>query len=145
MKTTVFLLAFLGWIASAIVHIASTTAEDLFVQYPFIMGLHLGVILVWASMFIYLKRDDDYRQFRQAGFVHRLNLIALFKIFFKNTPPYLKLIAIIGFIYAQTNVIISMIDSGIEINSTRHFSGYWIAFYGIAMAVLYPFKKQVVL
>jgi len=26
-------------------------------------------------------------------------------------------------------------------NETRGFSGHWIAFYGIAMAVLFPFQK----
>jgi hypothetical protein len=30
-----------------------------------------------------------------------------------------------------------------QANTLRGFSGHWIAFYGMAMAVLYPFNKQV--
>jgi hypothetical protein len=145
MKTVLFSLAIAGWISSIFVHITAITGDDLSARYPFVMALHGGVFLVWIPVVFYLKKDEDYKKFQQAGFIRRSNPVTLLKVLFKNAPPFLKLIAIAGFIYAPINFMIPMAEPDTEMNTARLFSGHWIAFYGIALAVLYPFKKTVVL
>jgi hypothetical protein len=145
MKKVLFSIACLGWIASVIVHTTAIGGEDLSDKYPFVMGLHAGIFVVWIPMLLFLKKDEDYKQFQQSGILKRSNPFTMFKIMFKNTPPYLKLIAIAGFIYTPINFMMPVADPSIEMNTARLFSGHWIGFYGIAVAVLYPFKKAVVL
>ena len=144
MKKILFSIALLGWITSLAVHIAAATSATLFEEYPIVMGLHLGVFVVWIPMMLYLKRDEEYMHFQQSGLLRRSNPFKLFNILLKNAPIYLKLIAVAGLIYAPINFIVPMAGPGM-MNTARLFSGHWMAFYGIAMAVVYPFKKTVIL
>lgn len=145
MKKVLFSMACLGWIASAIVHVTAISGADLSDRYPFVMGLHAGIFVVWIPMLLSLKKDEAYNKFQQSGTIRKSNPFTLFKVLMKNAPPYMKLIAIAGFIYAPINFILQVAEPTIEMNTGRLFSGHWIGFYGIAAAALYPFKKAVVL
>ena len=90
---------------------------------------------------------------------------------FSQTPPWLAKIAIAGFFYAFINFGLFMLsDKGTpeikdghyflqnhgqitrqitekeyyhyKAGNLRGFSGHWIAFYGIAAAILFPFGKE---
>jgi len=100
-----------------------------------------------------------------------MNTFGFLKIIFKNVPRWLIVIAIVGSFYAFINFVLFVatqhgvpdIQNGqyvlqshgtliktlseqeyhhFKANEVRGFSGHWIAFYGIAMAVLFPFKLQ---
>jgi hypothetical protein len=145
MKKALFLIALLGWTASVIVHILSIAGEDLLTTYPVVMALHVGVFIVWLPTVWYLKNDADYKQFQEARILKRSNPIAAFKVLLKKAPMFLKVIAIAGLLYAPVNFMIPFIEPIDEPNSTRMFSGHWMAFYGIALGALYPFNRAVVL
>jgi hypothetical protein len=99
-----------------------------------------------------------------------MNPLGFYKIAFKQTPTWLAVLAIGGFLYAFLNFMLFMgseigtpdIEGGkyilqnhgqliktiteqeyhhFKANEMRGFSGHWIAFYGIAMAILYPFSR----
>lgn len=144
MKKILFSIAAVGWTSSVIVHLMAITAGDITEKYPFVMGLHVGVFVVWVPMFLYLNKDKDYKQLQQSVFLQRSNPFATFEIMFKNAPTYLKLVAIAGLIYAPINFMIPTLGPDFGANTARLFSGHWIAFYGIAVAALYPFKKEAV-
>jgi len=145
MKKILFSIACLGWISSVTVHIMSITEGDITEKYPLVMGLHAGVFVVWIPMFLYLNKDKDFKQLQQAGFLQRSNPFATFEVMFKNAPTYLKIIAIAGFIYVPINFMMPALEPDVKVNTGRLFSGHWIAFYGVALASLYPFKKEAVL
>jgi hypothetical protein len=146
MKKILFPIALLGWLASFAIHIVSLTGTDLQTDYPMIMLLHAGVFVVWIPTVLFLKKDHDYRQFHQSGIWSRSNPVNFLKIVSKNAPWALKIVAAAGFVYAILNFLLCMTTSfPHEPNAARMFSGHWLAFYGIALAALYPSQRQTVL
>ena len=100
-----------------------------------------------------------------------MNTFVFFRVIFRNTPTWLAIVAIVGFYYAIVNFTLFMfsqhgtpsIKDGqfvlenhgqllatltekefhhCKANDTRGFSGHWVAFYGIAMAVLFKKRAQ---
>lgn len=100
----------------------------------------------------------------------RTNPFRIYKIMFRHTPVWLTIIALGGFLYAFVNMVFLMpsqpgvadIQNGqyvlhnhghlirtltaqeyhhIQATVVRGFSGHWLAFYGMATAILFPFKK----
>ena len=145
MKKVLFTLALLGWIASLTVHLSSLDGSDISKEYPIVMALHAGVFVVFIPMIFYLKKDETYQLFQKSELSIRMNPVKQFKVLFRNTPPLLKLIALGGMIYVFVNFFLSMGVSPAEMNMTRMFSGHWLCFYGLAVGVLYPFKRAVAL
>ena len=145
MKKVLFALALFGWLASFIVHILSIGGYDVSKEFPFVMALHVGIFAVWIPTIWHLKKDEEYKQFQQSGFWSRSNPINFFKVLFKNAPPFLKIIAIAGFVYAPLNFLLFSNEVPGEASTDRMFSGHWMAFYGISLAVLYPFNRSIVL
>ena len=167
MKTqkTLYYIAISGLTLGLIVHLTALIADyDLRQVVPFLWILHIGIFVVWIPMVLLLKGKDELQQFYN---YYNFNQSEYFKIIFKNTPTWLKIIAFGGMGYAGLNFILFIvsqpgspsIENGKYIlsnhgqlisiltkkeylhylaNETRGFSGHWIAFYGIASAVLYP-------
>ncbi len=171
MKQFLFWVAVLGWTLGLIVHILSLADIDVTERIPFVWILHLGIFVVWIPAILVLRKNEDLRKLQKSGLLTRMNPFGFFKIIFKNVPRWLIVIAIVGFFYAIINFMLFVatqrgvpdIQNGqyvlqshgtliktlteqeyhhFKANEVRGFSGHWIAFYGIAMAVLFPFKLQ---
>ena len=171
MKKTLFFLACIGWMLSLVAHLLSVADYDIREQVPYIWVLHLGVFLIALPAIFIFKKENTFTEFQQTSILNQLNPIAGFKIIFKNTPTWLKVIGIAGMVYALFNII-TFINSPVghieieneqymlrhhgtlikilteqeyrhfQANEVRGFSGHWIAFYGMGMALLYPFKNR---
>ncbi|MEX6690173.1 hypothetical protein QTN47_21870 [Danxiaibacter flavus] len=139
---------------------------------PFIWLLHIGVFVVWIPAILKLRKNEEFNEFQKSGILMRGNPVAFFKLVFKNTPTWLTIIALAGFFYATANsalfatgqpgvpgiqnghyvlqnhgqVIKTLTEQQYhhyKANEARGFSGHWIAFYGIGMAMLFPYYVEV--
>ena len=162
MKSFLFYFAVTGWSLGIIVHSLALTGIDATSKIPFVWLLHLGIFVVWLPAVLKMGTNP--------GADHN-NPITSFKAIFKHTPPWISTIAIGGFYYAIINFVLFLTsqegspdivdgqyvlrDHGqvlrsltreeyqfLLANQVRGFSGHWIAFYGLAAAVLYPFGGQ---
>jgi hypothetical protein len=170
MKKFLFYLAVTGWTIGLIVHGLSIADFDITEKVPFVWALHIGVFVVWLPTVLNLKKNEELKEYQQSGMLNRMNPLGFFKIIFRQTPTWLIIIAIGGFFYAMVNFMLFMtsqegvpdIKDGQYIlhnhghliknlteqeyhhykaNEVRGFSGHWMAFYGIAAAVLFPFRQ----
>ncbi len=176
MKKFLFILACIGWTISLLFHLIALLVDyNISEQFPFVWLLHIGIFVVWLPTVLSLKNNIELKGLRQnntLGFAKHKNF---FKTIFRHTPTWLTIIAAIGFIHALFNfiIIIAIQPYTAEIKNGAYilqnhghtiktitemeynhysalqlmlFSGHWIAFYGIAAAVLYPYKvsKQVI-
>jgi hypothetical protein len=167
MRKFLFYFAATGWTLGLIVHLTALIGDyDLSRPIPFIWVLHIGIFVVWLPTIWELRKNQELKDFKT-----RLNPVTFFKAMFKNTPTWLATIGIVGSIYAIINFKLFMASQpGVPdfrdgqyilhshgqliktlteqeyyhylANQTRGFSGHWIAFYGIAAAVLFPFNKK---
>lgn len=68
----------------------------------------------------------------------------IWKYLQRTTPRWLAILAFSSFAYTTVNfIVLTMVfhlDSGNT--TTRLFSGHYLAFYGIATAVLYPYLHK---
>jgi hypothetical protein len=173
MRKFLFYFAATGWTLGLTAHLLSIADIDVQEKVPYIWILHIGIFIVWLPTIFDLRKNEDLKAYQKAGMLNSLNPFGVFKVIFKNTPNWLKMIAIIGFYYAFVNFVylvfmtssvgtpdikdgqFTLQDHGQFIRTLtsreyhhykaaemRLFSGHWIAFYGLAMAVLYPVKKQ---
>ncbi|MCX6256402.1 MAG: hypothetical protein NTW49_00640 [Bacteroidia bacterium] len=172
MKNFLFYFAVTGWTTGLIVHLLSIAEFDVTYKFPYIWILHVGIFVVWIPTVLNLMKNKELKEYQQSGILNRMNPIGLFRIIFKNTPSWLTVIALGGFIYAMINFMLFMtsqvgdpdIKNGQYIlhnhgqlikilteqefhhykaNEIRGFSGHWIAFYGVAAAVLFPYNSQI--
>ncbi len=133
------------------------------------MFLHVGIFIVWVPAIIYLKKNN---QLQANSSLRSFTPVTGFQNFFKGIPRWMAIIAVCGFIYAVLNFIIGVYaypySPGVKDGQyvlynhsqiikalsekeyiayaaarSRLFSGHWIAFYGMAAALLYPFKENV--
>jgi len=171
MKIALFFVAVLGWIAGLTVHVLAIRGTDVEDTIPYIWILHVGIFFVWLPTILEMRKNTELTSHRQSGIMNKLTPIGLFKRILKDTPMWLRVIAIAGFFYALINFLQFMISQpGIpeiengqyilqnrgklirtlteeeyhfyKANVLRGFSGHWIFFYGMAAAVLFPFKRQ---
>lgn len=171
MKKFLFYFAVTGWFLGLIVHLLSVAGIDVTDTIPFVWILHIGIFVVWLPIGINLKNNEEYKAFQQARMQNKANLLELYKVLFRQTPKWLTIVAVGGFFYSIINFILFMIpqfgspeandghyflsNHGQQLkdlteqefhkynaNEMRGFSGHWIAFYGIAVALLFPFKRQ---
>jgi hypothetical protein len=171
MRKFLFYFAITGWTLGLIVHLLSLADNDITDKVPFVWVLHIGILVVWIPVVLDLKKNEELKAFQQSGMMNRMNPVGFFKIIFKQTSAWLTVFAIGGFIYAFVNFMFFMASQngtlGIEdgqyilhnhgqliktlteqeyhhyrANEVRGFSGHWIAFYGLATAVLFPLNRQ---
>ena len=171
MKKFLFWFAALGWMAGLIVNVLSVADIDITEKVPFIWILHVGIFVVWIPTILKLRKNEELKLFQKSGVLTRTNPTGFFKIILKNMPTWLIIISAIGFIYAIINFMLFAagqpgvpdIQNGqyvlqnhgqlirtlteqeyhhYKANEARGFSGHWIAFYGMAMAVLFPYKLK---
>lgn len=167
LKKIFFYLAVAGWVLSLTVHLLSVVDIDAREQLPFIWLLHVGIFVVWIPSILELRKNKELAKAKET----KLSSNEIQKILFKNIPRPVKLIGLIGFVYAIINfALFAFNQSGTPVikngeysleshgqfikNITeqeyhhykamgiRGFSGHWIAFYGLAALFLYPFKKE---
>ena len=168
MKNILFYFAVAGWLLSLTVHLAALGGIGLTEKYPGLLFLHVGIFVVWVPAIFYLRNNN---QLQKNNSPKLFTPITGFRTFFKGVPRWLAIIAISGFIYAALNFAITAFaypySPGIKdgqyvlynhsqiIKSltekeyisytaakSRLFSGHWFAFYGMAAALLYPFKEN---
>lgn len=171
MKKFLFYFAITGWTLGLIVHLLSLADVNITDKVPFVWVLHIGIFVVWFPTVLDLKYNEEAHAYKQQGLLNRLNPFGSFRVIFRRTPTWLLIIAFGSFIYAGLNFLLFMntqqgvpdIRNGQYIlhnhgelimtlteqeyhhykaNEVRGFSGHWLAFYGLAAAVLYPFNNQ---
>lgn len=164
--TILFYFTLACWTASLITHLSSIADFDLIEKFPFVWFLHIGVFIVVIAA-IFVLRQLPEMQDQQI----RSNPLRVLKTLTKGTPYWIIAIAVAGFIYAGINFSLfasSQIGSPeikdgqyilqehgqfirtiteqeyhhYQSNIVRGFSGHWLAFYGIGLALLYPFKNR---
>jgi hypothetical protein len=171
MKKFLFYFAVTGWTLGLIVHLLSIADFDITDKFPFVWALHIGIFVVWLPAILELRKNKEFEEFQKAGMLKRMNPFPLYKIVFKNTPAWMTIIAFGGFFYATINFFFFIstqhgvpdIKDGqyilhnhgqliktlteqeyhhFKANAIRGFSGHWLAFYGLAAAILFPLKDQ---
>lgn len=158
MKKFIFYLAAAGWIISLVIHILSLAKTDVEASIPYIWILHIGIFAVWIPAIRVL------RLFRanQGG----KKLFDIYRFVILNAPVWLAVLAIGSFVYCiigsfiflfmkegtpgiingqfvlhNHGKILHIITEGeyhqAKAGVMRLFSGVWLAFYGMAAAILY--------
>ncbi len=169
MKKVLFYFALSGWTLALIVHLISLADIDISGKIPYVWILHIGIFVVWIPVVFDLIKNEELKDYKQSSVLNRMNPIGYFKIIFKETPTWIIIIAICGFVYASINFSLFMtsqigtpdISEGQYIlhnhgqliqtlteqeyhhykaNEVRGFSGHWILFYGVATALLYKYS-----
>lgn len=134
LKKIFFYIAATGWILSLIVHLLSIAKYDIADKTPYIWALHLLIFVVWLPAMIYLVRSEEYQSF---------NPLFTLRAIYQRIPVWVSIGCIICFIYASVSFLVmrySLHEGG---SATRVFSSYWMLFYGVAAAILFPSKKQI--
>jgi len=163
-KKIFFYFAIIGWGLSLSVNIFSILNYNVEEKYPYVFLLHIGIFIVWLPAMIIMMKNNKSKKEGLFDFSF-INPFTFFKSMFGYAPIWLRTVAITGFFYAFVNFFISFgfpsfipgqnvlhdeeyseqrienVDHN-EANTTRGFSGHWLAFYGIAAAVLYPYRRK---
>lgn len=168
MKKTLCYIAGLGLILGFIVHIVSLIGIYIGDKFPYIWALHIGVFIVWIPAILELRKNPEIKN---PNFKTSINPFKFFRIIFKDTPRPVMIISIIFFFYASINFwLFTQASSGgvpevidgkyvinnhgsiikelteseyfkMKANDIRGFSGHWMAFYGLAVGILWPKKE----
>lgn len=170
MKKYLFYFAVTGWALGLIVHILSVADFDITEKVPFVWVLHIGIFVVWIPAILELRKNEELKTHQQNGRRNKTTAFEFIKIIFRKAPAWLTIIAIGGFFYAFINFIFFMNASNgvpdikdgqyilhnhgqliktlteqeyhhFKANEVRGFSGHWLAFYGLAAAILFPFNS----
>jgi hypothetical protein len=169
MKKYLFYFALTSWILGLLVHILSLAAVDVEEKVPFTWLLHFGIFIVWFPVVLDLVKNEELQEYKQSKKQNRMNPIVFLKILFKETPTWMKVIALAGYFYAMINFMLFFTSQGgtpsikdgqyilhnhgrlikilteqeyhhFKANVVRVFSGHWILFYGVATAYLYKYS-----
>lgn len=170
MKKTLFFIACIGWMLSLSAHVLSMADYNVKEQVPFVWLLHFGIFLIALPAIYIFKKENTFTEFQKTSILNQLNPVAGFKVIFKNTPKWLSVVAFVGLVYAFFNFFISFafipgttaIENDqyilenhgvfvrtlteqeyhhIQATEIKGVSGHWLAFYGIAAALLFPFAS----
>lgn len=170
MKKVLFYFAMTAWILAFVMHFLTFENINLAQYFP-IFVLFIGVFVVWVPTVFSLRKNRSLQEYQSSHLLNRFNPVGFQKALFKNTPFWLKCIAIGSFVYGFINSIlffntirgVTGFQDGqyvlknhgtilkvltkqefihYEALETRGISGHLLVFYGIAAAVLYPFNKQ---
>lgn len=170
MKKFLFYFAVAGWTSGLLVHLLSLADIDVAGKVPFVWILHIGVFVVWLPTILALRNNEELKAYQQPGMRNQRNPLKFFRILFRQTPTWLAILAMGGFVYAVVNFMMFMgSQPGVpdlkdgqyvlhnhgqlvrtlteqeyhhyKANEVRGFSGHWLAFYGLAAAILFPFRQ----
>jgi hypothetical protein len=165
----IFYFAAIGWIVSLIVNLLSNVGIDLSAAKALIFLLHLGALFVVISSFLELNSNEVIEEYQQSRCVYDKIPLSLLKIVLKDTPRWMKKLAVAGVFYGIINVLISLViqtnspdfingqfvltahDHVIKIiteqdyhfyraNEIRVFSGIWVLFYGLGATLFYEYS-----
>lgn len=132
------------------------------------LTLGLGLFFVWLPTVLSLKQRPE---FKEGGFSNLKHPGKFWKAIFKGTPKLIAAISIFFFVYAMVNFLLFMAEAlegapqiidgkyvinnhgeiteisqqeykNAKANEIRGFSGHWMAFYAVAMGILYPRKEN---
>lgn len=171
MKKRFFFAAIVGWALGLLVHLLAIFEINAAEISPYAWLLHAGIFIVWVPAILIQRKEKALQPLQDAAITKGFSPVAKFKVHFKNTPRWLIIIAFAGLYYAFFNFFLFMYNQGYtpdikngqyilhshgqliqtitrqeynhyKANALRGFSGHWIAFYGMAMAMLYPFGGQ---
>ena len=168
MKKFTFFLAVTGWTLGLIVHLLSLSHYDVTDKLPYVWVLHIGIFAVWIPAVFAMKNNEELKKYEESG---NRKIFGFFRIMFSQIPVWLRIIAIVSFFYALVNFILAFVFKDgtpaladgqfilenhgrfvrtiseqeyhhYRANQVRGFSGHWLAFYGVAAAILYPFNRK---
>lgn len=156
--------ALFGLISGLIVHVLAILGVNAGDKIPFIWLLHVGIFVVWFPVIFKLiglqKNTPGYKESK--------HVFKMYKLLYDNSTKPLLLIAAFFFVYALINfTLFSQVSEGggpsivdgqyvlqnhghiikqltydeyqhYQANELRGFSGHWMAFYSLALAVLFP-------
>lgn len=168
----VFYSALTGWVIGLFVHILSIANVDVASYFPFVWLLHFLLFLIWLPMILFLRDKLKELDSLQADLPVNGKSQFLAKGVFRYTPAWLRVFVFIFAAYAFLNFIflaraapgtpvfendeyVLKLRSGNEMRpitksqyhsyraeELRRFSGHWIFFYGVAVALLFPYRKR---
>jgi len=165
MKTALFWMAVTGWTLGLTVHLLSVFNIDVEDKVPFIWLLHFGIFLVWIPTVSMLKKTGELNTASSGPWSLFYTLRQKAPDWVAAIAIGGLIYAVINFllfIYMQggggtpavNNGHYYLHNHGTRIRditeheyyhyralTVRGFSGHWMAFYGMAAAFLYPFKK----
>lgn len=170
MKFSLFYFAIIAWIISFIIHFLTYADIDLTQYFPFYV-LFIGIFVVWVPTILRMRKNKNLLEYHSSHIFNRFNPFGFYNALFRETPYWLKYIAIGSFVYGLINFFLFFNSVGgvtgfhdgqyviqnrgeivkvltkqeyvhYQALETRGFSGHWLIFYGIAAAVLYPFNNQ---
>lgn len=136
LKKIFFYIAVAGWVLSLIIHLLTFVGYDilertsLFLMFP----LHFLVFMVWIPAMIYLMKSEEYRLF---------NPFYTLKAVYNRVPIWVTVICVICYIYVLVTFLVTWSFSEERGTTTGIFSSFWMLFYGVAAAILFPTEKQV--
>jgi len=171
MKKAIFYFALVGWTLGLLVHLLSIFDVDVAAKAPLVWLLHVGIFIAFIPAILELKKNRELQTYQKSDMFKVFSPFNTLKIISRTTPSWLTVIAVLGLFYAFVNFIIFMksqpytpdIENGgyvlrnhgqiiktlteqeyhhYKAVTLRGFSGHWIAFYGISMALLFPFNKK---
>lgn len=171
MKIFLFYFAITGWVLACLAHLLTLAGFNVFAEVPFIWILHIGIFVVFVPAIFFLNKNEEFQAYQQAKKERRKAASGLVSIVFKGVPQWLKIMVFGSFFYAILNFFLfassqdgtPALQDGQYIlhnhgkfikniteqeyndykaNELRGFSGHWLLFYGLAAAILFPFKKQ---
>jgi hypothetical protein len=169
MKKYLFYTALIGFIASVIVHALALADIDANEKVPFVWVLHIGIFAVMLPIILDLQKNKELQVYKQRVNTEKLSLLGLYKIVFKDVPPYAVVLLGVLLVYTVINFFIfftaesgtpNIINGqfvlqhqGVTIKTIteqeyhhfkaaniRGFSGHWMWFYSVATALLYKYS-----
>lgn len=144
MKKVIFYAAVIAWSLSALAHVSSRLGVDVEEAFPYVMALHAGLFLLLIPLIVMLKKNPEIEKYEQQSWNEKMrNPFRFWEIALANCPLAIKILAGICFLYAIINVSTGMTDRNLPV--VTFFSGMWMAFYAIILAISYPFRPKEVL
>lgn len=166
----IFYFAIAGWIISLIVNLLSNVGIDIGTIKILIWILHLGCMIVLISSILELNDNELIDDYQQSKFVNEKIPLSIIRTVLKDTPAWIKKVALAGVFYGLLNIVIALAiqtnspqfingqfvlkdrDQVTKIiteqdyhfyraNEIRAFSGIWIIFYGFATTLFYTYSE----
>lgn len=135
LKKIFFYIAVAGWGLSLIIHLLTFVGYDIFARISFswmFLSFFL-VFAVWIAAAIYLIKSEEYEA---------LNPLHTLKSIYNRIPFWASVICCVCFVYVFITFLITRYFPS-EGGITRIFSSFWMVFYGVAAAILFPTEKQI--
>lgn len=125
MQKLLFYFAVTGWGSGLIVHLLSLAGFDVSDKVPYVWVLHIGIFVAWFPAILSMKRNGELKAYKQSGLQNRLNPLG----HMHNHGQLIKTLTKQEYHHYKANEL-------------RGFSGHWLAFYGLAAAILFPFNGR---